>query len=248
MLKTEFKLQFNTVETGKKTVAIIVAAGSASRMGGVDKQILKLSDTPVIVHSLRAFDSLQIIDGIIVVTKPESVLNIQNLVSEYKISKVTDIVEGGTSRAQSVINGIAACGNDVGLVLIHDGARPLVTETIITEVKNAAELYGAATCAVPIKDTIKIVNSTGMVVSTPKRSELVSVQTPQGFKLNVLRNAIAGYKGNLDEVTDDCSFVELADGTVYTVNGSYENIKITTVEDIPIAEQILKNRGNKQCE
>ena len=210
--------------------------------------MLKLSDTPVIVHSLRAFDSLQIIDGIIVVTKKDSVLNIQSLVSEYKISKVTDIVEGGTSRAQSVINGITACGNDVELVLIHDGARPLVTETIITDVKNAAELYGAATCAVPIKDTVKMVNSTGVVVSTPKRSQLVSVQTPQGFKLNVLRNAIASYKGNLDEVTDDCSFVELAGGTVYTVNGSYQNIKITTKEDIPIAEQILKNRGNKQCE
>ena len=248
MLKTEFKLEFNTVEAGKKTVAIIVAAGSASRMGGVDKQMLKLSDTPVIVHSLRAFDSLQIIDGIIIVTKPESVLNIQTLVSEYKISKVTDIVEGGVSRAQSVINGISVCGDDVGLVLIHDGARPLVTETIITDVKNATELYGAATCAVPIKDTVKIIDSTGRVVTTPKRDELAAVQTPQGFKLNVLRNAIASYKGDLVDITDDCSFVEISGGTVYTVNGSYENIKITTAEDIPIAEQILKNRGNKQCE
>ena len=245
MLKTEFKLQFNAVESGKKTVAIIVAAGSASRMGGVDKQMLKLQDTPVIVHSLRAFDNLGFIDGIIIVTKKDGVLNIQNLVSEYKISKVTDIVEGGSSRAQSVINGITACGDDVGLVLIHDGARPLVTEKIITDVKNAAELYGAATCAVPQKDTIKIIDSTGRIVATPKREELVSVQTPQGFRFSTIRKAIAEFGGNYQDITDDCSFVELNGGTVYTVSGSYENIKITTVEDIPIAEQILKNRGNK---
>ena len=171
-------------------------------------------------------------------------LNIQNLVSEYKISKVTDIVEGGNSRAQSVINGITVCGHDVGLVLIHDGARPLVTEKIIKDVKNTAELYGAATCAVPIKDTVKIIDSTGRVVSTPKRDELRAVQTPQGFRFDVIRNAIAEFQGDYAEVTDDCSFVELVGGTVYTVNGSYENIKITTAEDIPIAEQMLKSRGN----
>lgn len=245
MLSTEFKLKFNTVESGNKAVAIIVAAGSASRMGGVDKQMLKLLDTPVIVHSLRAFEDLQFIDGIIVVTKKESVLQIQNLVSEYKLTKVTDIIEGGNTRAQSVINGISACGDDVGIVLIHDGARPLVTEEIITEVKNATELYGAATCAVPVKDTVKIIDSTGRVVSTPKRDELAAVQTPQGFKLSDLRTAIANYKGDYQHITDDCCFIELAGGTVYTVKGNYENIKITTAEDIPLAEQILKNRGNK---
>ncbi len=248
MISTEFKLSFNTVETGTKTVAIIVAAGSASRMGGVDKQMLKICDTPVIIHTLRAFATLEFVDGIVVVTKKESVLSIQNLVAEYQVGKVTDIVEGGDSRAQSVINGLTACGNDTELVLIHDGARPLVTANIINDVKSAAELYGAATCVVPLKDTVKIIDEFGKVVSTPKRDSLVSVQTPQGFKFSKLKKAIAGFSGDLSKITDDCSFIEIAGETVYTVKGSYENIKITTKEDIPFAEEILKNRGQQSCE
>lgn len=243
MTKTEFKLDFKAVDDGGKTSVIIVAAGSASRMGGVDKQLLKIGDTPVIIRSINAFSELDFIDNIVVVTKKESVLEIQNLIKEYEALKVTDIVEGGDSRAQSVINGLTALSDDTGIVLIHDGARPLVTSEIIECVKSAAELYGAATCVVPLKDTVKIVDDMGKVVSTPKRSTLAAVQTPQGFKLSKLKSAIADFSGNLTEITDDCSFIELAGGEVYTVNGSYENIKITTKEDVPQAEEILKNRG-----
>lgn len=243
MTKTEFKLDFKTVDEDSKISVIIVAAGSASRMGGVDKQFLKIAGTPVIIRSINAFSQLEFIDNIVVVTKKESVLSVQNIIKEYGVSKVTDIVEGGDSRAQSVINGLTALPYDTGVVLIHDGARPLVTSEIIERVKSAAELYGAATCVVPLKDTVKIVDEMGKVVSTPKRSTLAAVQTPQGFKLSKLKSAIADFRGNLSEITDDCSFVELVGGEVYTVNGSYENIKITTKEDLPQAEEILKNRG-----
>ena len=245
MTKLEFKLDFKAVDGGTKITAIIVAAGTASRMGGTDKQLLKLANVPVIIHSVRAFSKLEFIDNIVIVTKKESVLQIQNLVAEYGENKVTDIVEGGDSRAQSVINGITALSDDTDIVLIHDGARPLVTSEIINEVKNTAELYGAATCVVPLKDTVKIIDEIGKVVSTPKRSTLAAVQTPQGFKLSKLKSAIANFGGNLNEITDDCSFLELSGETVYTVKGSYENIKITTKEDIPLAEEILKNRGQQ---
>ena len=245
MTKTEFKLDFNAVDQGTKTVAIIVAAGSASRMGGVNKQLLKILDTPVIIRSIRAFSELDCIDGIVIVTKKESVLEIQKLIKEYGVQKVTDIVEGGDSRAQSVINGLTALADDTDLVLIHDGARPLVTSDIIKDVKSTAELYGAATCVVPLKDTVKIIDEIGKVVSTPKRSSLAAVQTPQGFKLSKLKNAIALFSGDLSHITDDCSFLELAGEEVYTVKGSYENIKITTKEDISLAIEILKNRGQQ---
>lgn len=245
MTKTEFKLDFNAVDQGTKTVAIIVAAGSASRMGGVDKQLLKILETPVIIRSIRAFSELDFIDGIVIVTKKESVLEIQKLIKEYDVQKVTDIVEGGDSRAQSVINGLTALADDTDLVLIHDGARPLVTSDIIKDVKSTAELYGAATCVVPLKDTVKIIDEIGKVVSTPKRSSLAAVQTPQGFKLSKLKNAIALFNGDLSYITDDCSFLELAGEEVYTVKGSYENIKITTKEDISLAIEILKNRGQQ---
>lgn len=245
MTKLEFKLEFCEVEAGTKIAAIIVAAGSASRMGGVDKQMLKIADTPVVIRSINAFAELDFIDSIVVVTKKESVLEIQNLIKEYNAQKVTDIVEGGDSRAQSVINGLTALPTDTEIVLIHDGARPLVTSDIINRVKEAAKLYGGATCVVPLKDTVKIIDEIGKVVSTPKRSSLAAVQTPQAFKLSKLKNAIALFSGDLSEITDDCSFLELVGEDVYTVEGSYENIKITTKEDIPQANEILKSRGQQ---
>lgn len=243
MVKTEFEIKFKTLENDKKTAAIIVAAGSASRMGGIDKQTLCICGKPVIIHSLLAFQNCAQIDSIVLVTKEDSVLQMQKLVDEYKITKLTDIVVGGENRAQSVINGLTALANDIGFVLIHDGARPLVTHETINNVITATELYGAAAPAVAVKDTVKIIDSVGKVIKTPKRSELVSVQTPQGFKLSTLKNAIANFKGNLETVTDDCMFIELDGGTVYTVSGNYDNIKITTAEDVPLAENILKSRG-----
>ena len=241
MLLKEFELQFEKVDTANNTTAIIVAAGTASRMNGIDKQLANLLGVPVIVHTIKAFQNSNLINNIIVVTRQDLVLTIQNLVSEYNLNKVTDIVVGGNNRAQSVINGLTN-SKDADVVLIHDGARPLVTNDIIENTVNTAKMYGAAVCAVPVKDTIKIVDANGLVQNTPNRASLMAVQTPQCFKTTVLSSAISQNTQNLDTITDDSTFVEMANGNVYTVMGSYDNIKITTKEDLVVAENILKLR------
>ena len=243
MLLKEFELKFETVDEGGKTTAIIVAAGSSSRMQGTDKQLVELLGCPVIIHSIKAFENCDFIDNIVIVTRQDLQLKIQNLVTEYNIKKVTDIIVGGSNRAQSVINGLAVA-RDSEYVLIHDGARPLITKEIINNTLSAAKMYGAAIPTVPVKDTLKIVDSSGRVQTTPERKTLMAVQTPQCFKTSVIADAIATNTQNLNTITDDSMFVENVGGTVYTVEGSYENIKITTMEDLNFAENILKNRGD----
>lgn len=245
-LKSEFKLDFTAVDCGAKTTAVIVAAGTATRMGGVDKILTPLLDVPTIIRSIKAFEESQCIDNIVVVLRKDAVNTVQNLLTQHKLGKVTDLVEGGETRAESVKSGIAACGSDTDIVLIHDGARPLVTSQIILAVKDAVELYGAAAPAVPLKDTVKIVDSGGKIIETPNRSSLVAIQTPQGFKISVYKKALSENRDS--GITDDCQLLERIGESVYTVDGSYENIKITTPEDIEIAEGILRKRGEGRCE
>ena len=240
-LKTEFNLSFSAEAGGGKTTAVIVGGGTASRMGGTDKILLPLNGVPVIIRSIIAFEHSNCIHNIVLVLRKDIINQVQNLISEYGILKVTDLVKGGQTRHESVKAGIAACGMDTDIVLIHDGARPLVTGNIINSVKEAVELYGAAAPAVPVKDTVKIIDSTGKIVETPCRENLVAIQTPQGFKLPLYLDALSNC--NCDGVTDDCQILERAGHSVYTVEGSYENIKITTPEDVEIAEKILKNRS-----
>ncbi len=244
--ENQFKIEFTAEETGGKTTAIIVAAGTASRMCGIDKIMLPVLNTPVIIRSILAFENCQEVDNIVVVLRKELVNAVQNLIEEHKISKVTDLVEGGSTRAESVSCGIAAIGMETDIVLIHDGARPLVTQDIIESVKNAAELYGGAAPAVPLKDTVKIIDSSGKILETPQRSTLAAVQTPQGFKMTIYKEALS--KNKNENLTDDCQLLEKIGVSVYTVEGSYENIKITTPEDISVAEEILRKRGEKPCE
>lgn len=243
-LKTKFNLSFTAEACGGKITAIIVGGGTASRMGGADKILLPLKGVPTIIRSIKAFESSDCIHNIVLVLRKDIINKVQNLISEYGILKVTDLVEGGKTRDESVKAGIAACGMDTDIVLIHDGARPLVTANIINSVKEAAELYGAAAPAVPVKDTIKIVDSTGKIIQTPSRESLVSIQTPQGFKMPLYLDALN--RCSSAGVTDDCQILERAGHSVYTVEGSYENIKITTPEDIEIAEGILKNRSEAE--
>ncbi len=239
--KQKFNLKFTLAAGGGKTTAIIVAAGSASRMGGIDKIMLPLKNVPTVIRSALAFQNSECIDNIILVLRADLINTVQNLLSEYGLSKVTDLVEGGKTRAESVAGGVAACGMETDIVLIHDGARPLVTPDIILSVKEAAELYGGAAPAVPLKDTVKIVDSTGKIIETPQRSHLAAIQTPQGFRMADYVRALSANTDN--EITDDCQLLERVGGTVYTVKGSYENIKITTPEDVEIAEGILTKRG-----
>ncbi len=242
-LKPEFKLSFSSVENSGKTTAVIVAAGNATRMGEIDKITCPIAGVPVIGRSISAFEKSECIDNIVLVLRQDIVNEVQNLVAQNGFKKVTDLVEGGDTRAESVKRGITACGTDTDIVLIHDGARPLVSQEIIESVKEAVELYGAAAPAVPLKDTVKIVDSSGKIIETPNRSSLVAIQTPQGFLMS-------SYKTALDEntdssITDDCQLLERTGKTVYVVDGSYENIKITTPEDVEIAEGILRKRGEK---
>ncbi len=239
---TETVLQYVTVDeiqTDKVSV-IVVCGGSSARMNGIDKMFADCGGVPVCVRSISAFQNCDAVSDIVVVTKSESVLKMQQLCEKYALSKVTDIVVGGTCRQESVKNGLDRITDDVGIVLVHDGARPLVSNRTIENVIDGARRLSAVTCAVKVKDTVKRIGLDGRVIDTPDRSSLVAVQTPQGFSTELYRKAVGEFEEILENFTDDCSVVERAGYPVYTVEGDYSNIKITTAEDIFTAEALLK--------
>ena len=221
----------------KRCGAVIVAAGSASRMGGIDKVMAPLGGEPVIKRTVRAFDSCDAIAEIVVVTRKDQLAAVSDLCAEF--TKVTAVVVGGCSRVESVHLGLNALSDKVKLAAIHDGARPLATWQMIDRVVRAANSYGAAAPAVPVKDTIKEVAG-GIVKGTPDRSALRAVQTPQVFDFDLLRGALK--KAMLEEanITDDCSAVENMGMSVKIVEGDERNIKITTPLDLKIAELLLE--------
>ena len=221
----------------KRCGAVIVAAGSASRMGGIDKVMAPLGGEPVIKRTVRAFDSSDAIAEIVVVTRRDQLAAVSDLCAEF--TKVTAVVVGGSSRVESVHLGLNALSDKVKLAAIHDGARPLATWQMIDRVVRAANSYGAAAPAVPVKDTIKEVAG-GIVKGTPDRSALRAVQTPQVFDFDLLRGALK--KAMLEEanITDDCSAVENMGMSVKIVEGDERNIKITTPLDLKIAELLLE--------
>lgn len=231
----EYSVDVNTEDTA----VIIVAAGSASRMQGINKIFLPILNVPVIVRTVRAFE-IAGFNNIIVVTKAEDILKMQNLFNEYNVCSVTDIVEGGNTRGESVINGIKQIKNKKYL-LIHDGARPLVKPNIILKVREALNTNIAAVAATRVTDTIKKIDEKGNIISTVNRDELLSVQTPQGFLLESFQNALKGV--DITTVTDDCAVMENAGISIYPIIDDKENVKITTKEDIFLAEVILKGRG-----
>ena len=231
----EYSVDVNTEDTA----VIIVAAGSASRMQGINKIFLPILNVPVIVRTVRAFE-IAGFNNIIVVTKAEDILKMQNLFNEYNVCSVTDIVEGGNTRGENVINGIKQIENKKYL-LIHDGARPLVKPNIILKVREALNTNIAAVAATRVTDTIKKIDEKGNIISTVNRDELLSVQTPQGFLLESFQNALKGV--DITTVTDDCAVMENAGISIYPIIDDKENVKITTKEDIFLAEVILKGRG-----
>ena len=217
--------------------AVIVAAGSASRMGGVDKVMAPLKGEPMIVHTVRAFQSCDAIKEIVIVTREDLILPVTKLTNAF--DKVTAVVLGGKSRQESVTLGMNALSEKCGLAAIQDGARPLVTWQLIDRVVRAAHAYHAAIPVIPVKDTIKVCNST-LVVSTPDRSTLRAVQTPQVFDFDLLRGALKQAEIDEAEVTDDCSAVERLGMTVKTVDGDERNLKVTTPFDLKIAEMLME--------
>ncbi len=217
--------------------AVIVAAGSATRMGGIDKVMARLGGEPMIRRTVRAFQDCDAVSEIVVVTREDLILPITSLCAD--MPKVIAVVAGGKSRQESVHLGLNALSGKVRLAAIHDGARPLVTWQVIDRVIRAANTYGAAAPAIPVKDTVKVVQG-GVVKQTPDRSTLSAVQTPQVFDFDLLRGALKKTETEKAQVTDDCSAVERMGMAVKIVEGDERNIKVTTPLDLKIAELLLE--------
>ncbi len=239
MQKLDFALEFEQVNSNTNGIpVIIVAAGSSSRMKGTDKQMAELCGIPVIARTLRAFENCAEISEITVVTRKEKIADISNLGRRYAVSKLKNIIEGGASRAESVMKGVMLYKDVAEKVLVHDGARPLVSGTVISNVVSALKDYNSVTCAVKINDTVKRVNEDGIVTETVNREGLVSIQTPQGVDVEKFLKATEN--ANLALFTDDTSVMESVGEQTKIVEGSSDNIKITTPEDMAKAELILR--------
>ena len=221
----------------QKCGAVIVAAGSASRMGGIDKVMAQLKGEPMIVRTVRAFQQCDAVREIVIVTREDLIRPISSLCAQ--MDKVKAVVAGGKSRQESVWLGLNALSKDVKLAAIHDGARPLITNAVIDRTVRAAHTYGAAAPAVPVKDTIKVVKS-GLVMATPDRANLRAVQTPQVFDFDLLRGALKKAEEENASLTDDCSAVERMGMSVKIVEGDERNLKVTTPLDLKIAEMLLE--------
>jgi 2-C-methyl-D-erythritol 4-phosphate cytidylyltransferase len=225
-----------------KTVAIIPAGGSGKRMQGhLSKQYLSVDGKPILVHTLRVFQRSPDIDEIVLVVLEEDIQMVRQMIAEPRgISKVRHVLAGGEQRQDSVRNGLAVIGDDVEIVLIHDAVRPFVSGDLIHTAVREAEKHGAVTVGMPVKDTIKRVDQNGGVLETLDRQVLWMTQTPQAFKRSIIQEAYR--KADEDQFygTDDASLVERMGFRVKMIAASYENIKITTPEDLLIAEFLIK--------
>lgn len=227
-----------------KVTALIPAAGMGKRMGkAVAKQFLPLGDKPMLAHTLLAFQRAPEIDEIVPILSEEDMEDcLRDVIERYHITKVKTLVVGGKERQDSVSHGLQKLEKDTAVVLVHDGVRPFVTPDMIREAVGLAKKGECIAVGVPIKDTIKEVDDHKIVRRTLERGGLWAIQTPQAFPVKVLKRAYEeSYKQKLYG-TDDATLVERAGGKVRVIMGSYENIKITTPEDLILAEEILKRR------
>ncbi len=223
---------------------IVAAAGSSRRMEGQNKLMLPLDGIPVLARTLLALDGSRLIDEIVVAVREEDLLPTGDLCRLYGVTKPVKIVRGGESRLDSVLAAAMECREDAAFLAVHDGARPLADPELIDRVVALAHRTNAAAPAVPVKDTIKVVRD-GRVESTPDRALLRAVQTPQVFDAQLLRAALQSAQTLGAEITDDCSAVERLGKEVYLTEGSYENIKITTPEDMLLACELLRRREER---
>lgn len=226
----------------KFVTAIIAAAGMGRRMKrNINKQFLTINDKPVLAHTLRKIEKCDYIDFIVIIIKQSDIDYVGQILNIYGINKPFKIVYGGKERQDSIAHGLKNMPDETDIVITHDGARPFVSLEKIYEVIENVEFTGAATLANPVKDTIKISSNGQFVDYTPNRSVLWAVQTPQAFKTEVIKKA---YRQAFDEGyygTDDCSLVEKTGLKVKLILSDYNNIKITTPEDLVIAEAINKS-------
>lgn len=221
-----------------KTTAVILAAGSSTRMG-FPKQTAILNGKPVILHTLLAFEQATSVDAILLVTRPEDVVPFRTMCAENGITKLYAVCEGGASRQESAERSLAALPPDTDFIAVQDGARPLITPALIDAAVMAAKEHGAAAVAVSVKDTIKVASDNGFIASTPERSTLWQVQTPQVFRLTTYKQGLAAAVEAGVSLTDDCQLFERMGLPVKLVEGSYQNLKITTPEDLAIASVLL---------
>lgn len=219
--------------------AIILAGGKGKRMGAnISKQYIELMGKPILYYTIKRFLSSKDIDKIVLVLPKDEIDYCREKVIDRYSLKVDLIVEGGKERQDSVINALDKLTDDE-IVLIHDGARPFVSERIISEGIKYAKIYGAAAPGVMPKDTIKIKDNNSFSLSTPDRNTLVAIQTPQVFKLDIIKDCHKRIKAENIRVTDDTMVVEAYGNKVYLYEGDYTNIKVTTPEDLILAEKLI---------
>lgn len=222
------------------TTAIIVAGGTGSRMGSeIPKQFIEVMGKPIISYTINAFSKCDEVTDIIIVTLPEYLVYCKDIVDSFNFKKVSKIVSGGNSRSESVYNGLKELKDDCQIVAIHDGVRPMITPETVSATVSAAFEYGCAAVGVRMKDTIKVADDNGFIKHTADRDKLWQIQTPQTFKKNIIKSLYENYLKNGHTATDDCFIAEQAGYKIKIVEGSYENIKITTPQDIYIMKGLL---------
>ena len=224
--------------------AIVAAAGSSSRMEGENKLLLPLDGIPVLARTLLALDAARLVDEMVIAVREDDLLTISDICKIYGVSKPVKIIRGGATRMESVHLASLECRKEAKFLAVHDGARPLAEPELIDRVIELARRSNAAAPAVEVKDTIKIVQN-NVVLNTPDRSSLRAIQTPQVFEAQIFRAALQAAVDAGADVTDDCSVIERIGKEVYLTDGSYENIKITTPEDMLLAEEILRRREER---
>lgn len=224
--------------------AVIVAAGSSRRMGA-DKLFLDMAGVPVLVRTLLQFQACSQIDEIIIVTREDKLEEVAEDCKKFGITKATKILQGGKERLESSAAGVFEADRHSGYIAISDGARPLITPELIAACVEAAKKYGAAAPAVAVKDTIKSAVD-GVVTGTPDRSTLFAIQTPQVFEADLIKGALTKAIREQIPITDDCSAVEAMGYPVHLIPGDYQNIKITTQEDLIISQAFLAAKGGQQ--
>ena len=235
-----------TVKDNIFVSAVIVSAGNSTRMGGINKQFLEINDIPVIAHTINAFDKLDVINEVVVVTRECDIADVKSLIEKYNLKKVSSVVPGGETRQLSVYNGVINTSDSADFVAIHDGARPLVSDKVIVNTLNNAFEFDAAATGVKVKDTVKVVDDNDNIVDTPDRTYMRFIQTPQIFKKSLYIDAVNSVE-NSKNFTDDCMLIEAYGKKVKFVDGDYENIKITTPEDVELAENYIKRKGNNNA-
>ncbi|WML58193.1 2-C-methyl-D-erythritol 4-phosphate cytidylyltransferase [Neobacillus sp. PS2-9] len=225
---------------------IIPAAGQGKRMGaGKNKLLLELNGVPVLIHTLKVFEEDEACTGMIIAIHPQDEKECRGLLNKYNVTKVINLVPGGEERQHSIYNALQTVKND-GIILVHDAARPFIQKVQIQRLTEKAHETGAAIIGVPAKDTMKKVQE-GVIVETVERSSLWAVQTPQAFRISILQEAYEKAKIDAFVGTDDASLVERLHQPVAMVEGDYDNIKLTTPEDLFFAEAILKKREKEFC-